>query len=160
MAAELPNNRPPDRKEQPRLLREIFIPNEYDQRMAAMGPKIGYALYEIKISVINMLPSFYGIENKDPYMHLDECIDVCRTIKITDIDDDALKPCLFLFLLKEKVKHWLKYLTSTITIQSWKELPREFLKKHLPIGKTNQFRQAITFFMLTRKICFINIGST
>lgn len=59
--------------------------------MAAMGLEIRLAHYEIKVSVINMLPSFHSIENEDPYKHLDEFLNVCGMVKINDIDDDALK---------------------------------------------------------------------
>lgn len=66
-----------------------------------------------------MLPSFYDIENEDTYKYLDEFLDVCGTVKLHDIDDDALYLHLLLFSLKEKVNHWLKAMTSTIRIMSW-----------------------------------------
>lgn len=40
----------------------------------------------------------------------------------------------------------MKLLASTIRIQLWEELQMEFLKKYFLIGKTNQFRRAITSF--------------
>lgn len=89
--------------------------------MIAMSPKIGAAHYEIKASMINMLPSFHGIENEHSYKHFDEFLDVCRMVRI-NVDDDASKLHLFPFSLKEKVKHWLKSQTSTMRIQSWEEL--------------------------------------
>ncbi|CAN6462514.1 unnamed protein product [Victoria cruziana] len=93
---------------QPRLLREYFIPSEYDQGIAAMGPEIGAMQYEIKSFVINMLPMFYGIENEDPYRHLNEFLDVYVTVRIHGVDDDSLRLRLFPFSLKKKAKYWLK----------------------------------------------------
>jgi len=49
----------------------------------------------------------------------------------------------FFFLHKDKAKHWLG--TPSVTIQSWGQMQKEFLK-YLPIGRTNQMRRAITSF--------------
>lgn len=98
------NNQPSIREQPPWLLREFFITNEYDQRMVAMRPEIGATHYEIKAYVINMFSSFYGIEN-EPFKHLDKFLDVRGTVRINNINDDALRLCLFPFSLKEKAKH-------------------------------------------------------
>lgn len=71
MGAKIPGDEIPLRDDQSILLWDFFIPNEYDQIMAVMKPKIGDAYYEIKSSIINMLPSFYWCE-KNPYKHLDK----------------------------------------------------------------------------------------
>ncbi|CAN6451408.1 unnamed protein product [Victoria cruziana] len=148
MAGEIYDDEPSHREKRnrPRQLREFYMPNEYNHRDTIMGPAIEAAHYEIKASVIKMLPLFHGVEDEDPYYHLDEFLDVCGTVRITNIDDDVLKLRLFPFSLKDKAKYWLKSLTSMIRIQSWEELQREFLKKYFPIGKINQFRRAIISF--------------
>jgi len=38
--------------------------------------------YDIKFSVIQLFPSFYGLNNEDPYKHLDEFLEVCSIVKI------------------------------------------------------------------------------
>ncbi|CAN6465202.1 unnamed protein product [Victoria cruziana] len=48
-----------------------------------------------------MLPSFHGLESEDPYRHLDEFLDICATMKISHIEDDALRQRLFPLSLKE-----------------------------------------------------------
>ncbi|CAN6476440.1 unnamed protein product [Victoria cruziana] len=95
----------PAREEPPRLLREFFISNEYDRGAAAMGPQIGAAHFEIKASVINILPSFDGFNNEDLYKHVDEFLYVCETVKISHVDDDFLRLRLFSFSLNEKAKY-------------------------------------------------------
>ncbi|CAN6465710.1 unnamed protein product [Victoria cruziana] len=102
----------------PPLLCEYFIPSEYDQHTAIMGPDIGASQYEIKASVINMLPTFHGIENEDPYRHIDEFLDVCATFRVHGVDDDVLRLRLFSFSLKEKAKYWLKSLFYSVRIRS------------------------------------------
>ncbi|CAN6455580.1 unnamed protein product [Victoria cruziana] len=111
----------PSREEPPRLLREFFIPTEYDRGAGGMGPHIGAAHYEIKASTINMLPSFHGLASEDPYRHLDEFLD-------------------------EKTKDWLKSVPPSVRIATWEDLQREFLKKYFSISKTNHYRRAITIF--------------
>ncbi|CAN6447758.1 unnamed protein product [Victoria cruziana] len=135
-----PGGQMPPHEEPPCLLREFFIPTEYNQGTGGMGPQIGAAHYEIKASMISMLPSFHGLESEDPYRHLDEFLNVCTTMRINHIEDDALRFRLFPFSLKEKAKHWLKSLLSSVRIATWDDLQREFLKKYFFIGKTNHFR--------------------
>lgn len=72
--------------------------------MAAMGLDIRATHYDIKASVIIMLPSFHGIENEDLYKHLDEFLAVCGTLRINNINDDALRLRPFHFSLKESVR--------------------------------------------------------
>ncbi|CAN6465226.1 unnamed protein product [Victoria cruziana] len=132
----------PPREEPPcRLLREFFVPIEYDCGAGEMGPLVGANHYEI-----NMLPSFHGLTSEDPYHHLDEFLDVCATVKINHVEDNALRLKLFPFSLKEKARDWLKSLTPSVSVATWKDLQREFLKKYFPIGKTNHYKRKISTF--------------
>ncbi|CAN6476799.1 unnamed protein product [Victoria cruziana] len=137
----------PPREEPPRrLLREFFVPTEYDRGVGSVGPLVGAHQYEIKASTINMLPSFHGLASEDPYRHLDEFLDVCATVKIHNVEDSALRLRLFPFSLKEKARDWLKSLPPSVSIATWEDLQREFLKKYFPISKTNHYRRAISTF--------------
>ena len=128
-----------------RPLREYFVPNTYTPASCITRPDVGANHFEIKASVIQMLHSFYGLSNEDPYRHLDEFLEICSTVRINNFGDDALKLTLFSFSLKDKAKHWLKAL-ETVRITTWVGMQREFLKKYFPIRKTNQFRKVITSF--------------
>jgi len=96
-----------------------------------------------------MLPSFLWAHNEDPYKHLDEFLEICTTVKIQNFTDDALKLRLFPFSLKDRAKQWLNSL-ETNSIRSWNQMQQEFLKKYFSIGRTNQFRHAITSFSQTQ----------
>ncbi|CAN6456057.1 unnamed protein product [Victoria cruziana] len=111
-----------------------------------MGPLVGVNQYEIKASTINMLPSFHGFASEDPYHHLDEFLDVCATVKISHVEDNALRLRLFRISLKEKARDWLKSIPPSVSITTWEDLQREFLKKYFPIGKTNHYKRAISIF--------------
>ena len=130
---------------QPVTLRDHFVPTNYTPTSCIHIPNVGAAQYEIKSSIIQMLPSFYGLNNEDPYKHLDEFLEICSTVKLQNFTDDTLRLTLFPFSLKDKAKHWLKTLES-IRITSWNQMQNEFLKKFFPIGRTNQFRRALTSF--------------
>ncbi|CAN6445063.1 unnamed protein product [Victoria cruziana] len=130
----------------PRLLREFFVPSDYDRGVGGVGPLVGPNQYEIKAATINMLPSLHGLATEDPYRHLDEFLDVCATVKISHVDDGALRLRLFSFSLKDRARDWLKYLPPAVNITMWEDLQREFLKKYFPIGNTNRYRRAISLF--------------
>ncbi|CAN6458901.1 unnamed protein product [Victoria cruziana] len=119
-----------------------------------MRSQIGATHYEIKASTISMLPSFHCLESEDPYHHLYEFLDVCATVRISHIEDDALRLRFFPFSLKEKTKHWLKSLPSSVRITTWGDLKREFLKKYFPIDKPNYFIWAITTFLALERETF------
>jgi hypothetical protein len=57
-------------------------------------PQVVAAQYEIKSSIIQMLPSFYGFNNEDSYKHLDEFLEICSTIMMQDFLEDASLPIL------------------------------------------------------------------
>ena len=133
--------------ELPKQMKEYFIPSYYKPSTCIHVPEVPAAQYEIKSSTIQMLPSFYGLTNEDPYKHLDEFLEICSTVKIQNFTDDALKLTLFPFSLKDKAKYWLG--TIGRPIKACDEMQKEFLKKFYPIGRTNTMRRAITSFTQT-----------
>ena len=76
-------------------LREYFMPNTYTPASCITRPDVGVSHFEIKASVIQMLPSFYGLSNEDPYRHLDEFLEICSTVRINNFGDDAMRLTLF-----------------------------------------------------------------
>jgi len=118
-----------DEEERPVLLRDHYLPSTYNPPSCLQLPNVTVANYEIKSSIIQMLSSFYGLNNEDPYKHIDEFLEICSTIKMHGFSEDALRMRLFPFSLKEKAKHWLKS-----------------LEPNVPIGRTNQIRKTIISF--------------
>jgi len=133
------------KKERLVLLRDHYLPSTYNSPSCLQLPNVTVASYEIKSSIIQMLPSFYGLNNEDPYKHIDEFLEICSTIKMHGFSEDALRMRLFPFSLEDKAKHWFKSLEHNI-VTSWTQMQQEFLKKYFPIGKTNQIRKAIISF--------------
>ena len=90
--------------EPPCQLREYFTPS-YTYSPYIQVPPIEATQYEIKSSIIQMLPSFCGLANKDPYKYLDEFLEICSIVKIQNFSDDSLRLKLFPFSLKDKAKY-------------------------------------------------------
>ena len=96
----------------PRQLKEYFTPSIYMYSPCIQVPPVEATQYKIKSSIIQMLPSFYELNNEDPYKHLEEFLEICSTVKIHNFSDDALRLKLFSFSLKDKTKYWLHTLDS------------------------------------------------
>ena len=116
-------------------MKEYFIPSTYTIAPCLRIFNTNTSHYEIKSNVIQHLPSFYGLNNEDPCKYLDEFLEVCSTVKIKKISDDALRLTSLLFSLKDKTKHWFE--TLSVTIQTLDQMQKKFLKKYYPIGLTN-----------------------
>jgi hypothetical protein len=127
------------------LLRDHYLPSTYTSPSCLQLPNVTMANHEIKYSIIQMLPSFYGLNKEDPYQHIEEFLEICSTIKLQGFSKDALRMRLFPFSLKHKAKHWLKSLEPN-SVTSWTQMQQEFLKKYFPISKTNQIRKVIIGF--------------
>jgi len=131
--------------EEPKTLKAYFTPTAYMSPSCIRLPATTAGQYEIKSSTISILPVFHGLSNEDPYKHLDDFLEICTTFKLQNLNEEAIKLCLFPFSLKDKAKHWLNSSTRD-TITTWAQLQEEFLKKYFPIGKTNLYRRALTTF--------------
>ena len=54
--------------------------------------------------MLNCLPIFYGLENEDPFNHLNDFHAVCQTFKYDNFSDDDFKLRLFPFSLKDRAR--------------------------------------------------------
>ena len=60
--------------------------------------------------LVPLLPTFHGMENENPYTHIQDFEEVCITFKEGATDMDLLKLKAFLLTLKDKAKIWLNSL--------------------------------------------------
>lgn len=102
----------------PPPLKEHFPPTTYNSPSCIVLPNVAAAQYENKPSTLNLLSSFPGFSNEDPFNHIDEFLTVCSKLKIQNFSNDALKLLQFPFSLKDKAKHWLSTLPAQ-SITSW-----------------------------------------
>ena len=92
--------------------------------------------------LVPLLPTFYGMENENPYSHIRDFEEVCTTFKEGITDMDLLKLKAFPLTLKDKAKIWLNSLRPR-TIRNWADLQAEFLKKFFNATKTNSLKRQI-----------------
>lgn len=121
-----------------RTLRDYLQPARTNTRSCMAFPQ-NTGTFEIKRGVIQLLPKFHGLDSKSPYLHLREFDEVCATLHYNNVTEDVVRLELFPFSLKEKAKAWLHSLRP-MTISTWQEMIREFLKKIFPTHKTNTLR--------------------
>ena len=95
--------------------------------------------------LVPLLPTFHGMENENPYTHIQDFEEVCTTFKEGAFDMDLLKLKAFPLTLKDKAKIWLNSLRPR-TIRNWAELQAEFLKKFFSAHKTNNLKRKIYTF--------------
>jgi hypothetical protein len=91
--------------ESPILLRDHYLTSTYTSLSCLQLPNVMVANYETKSSIIQMLPSFYGHNNEDPYKHIDEFLEICSSINLHGFSKDVLRMRLFPCSLKDKGKH-------------------------------------------------------
>ena len=70
--------------------------------------------------LVPLLPTFHGMENENPYIHIRDFEEVCTTFKEGAFDMDLLKLKAFPLTLKDKAKIWLNSLRPG-NIKIWAE---------------------------------------
>lgn len=69
-----------------------------------------FDMFDLKPNIIYVLPKFYGLDSKSPYLHLKEFDEVCATLHNQNITNDVVRLKLLPFSLKEKDKNLLNSL--------------------------------------------------
>ncbi|KAK1413027.1 hypothetical protein QVD17_34727 [Tagetes erecta] len=98
--------------------------------------------FELKSGLIQLLPTFRGLENEDPHQFLKEFHVVCTGMKPHNVTEDQIKLRAFPFALQDAAKEWLYYLPPG-SVTTWNELARLFLDKYFPETKASTLRKEI-----------------
>ncbi|RDY03753.1 hypothetical protein CR513_12613, partial [Mucuna pruriens] len=109
-----------------KTLKELAIPDVYPQLDPAQT-------YELRSSLIHLLPKFHGLAGEDPHKHLKEFR--------VGIPEDYIKMKEFSFSLDEAAKDWL-YLQHVL-FNTWGDMKCIFLEKFFPASRTATIRKEI-----------------
>ena len=88
---------------------------------------------------------FQGLPNEDPYAHLATLIEICNTVKIVSVPDEAIRLNRFSFSLAGEAKRWLHPFKGN-NHKTWEEVVENFLKKYFPESKTVEGKATISSF--------------
>jgi len=88
---------------------------------------------------------FHGLPNEDPYAHLTTYIEICNTIRLASVPEDAIRLSLFSFSLSEEAKRWLHSFKGN-SLKTWDEVVEKFLKKYFPESKAVEGKATIFSF--------------
>ena len=83
--------------------------------------------------------------NEDPYAHLATYIEICNTVRIVGVPEDAVRLSLFSFSLSREAKRWL-HLFKGNSLKTWDEVVEKFLKKYFSESKTAEGKAVISSF--------------
>jgi len=99
-----------------RTFRELFAPITTNTPSCIVLPATNATHFDLKPNVIQILPTFNGLENEDPYAHVKEFLERCYTFKFQNFSDESVHLRLFPFSLNGKAKVWLhSNLSESIT---------------------------------------------
>lgn len=120
-----------------KALKEFSIPQATNSTSCIVLPD---TTDKLRPSTIHLLPSFHGMPNNDPYLHLKDFLEICSKLRLAGVWDESIHLSLFPFSLKDKAKQWLHSLTAG-SITSWEGLNQKYLAKFFPIQKTQTIRR-------------------
>jgi len=81
---------------------------------------------------------------EDANAHLQNFLEICNTILIQGVPQDAIRLRVFPFLLLKNAKHW--FYTNSGAMDTWEKCSNDFLVKFFPVGRANLFHSKISNF--------------
>ena len=124
-------------------MRAYVYPTRVAQPSCIVLPPTNANNFELKPSMLSLLPKFSGTE--DPYLFIREFEEGCQLVKLQQLNDDAIRLRLIPFCLKDNAKKWL-YSRPPGSIATWNQFTVQFLQKFFPNSKTNRLRNEIGMF--------------
>ena len=94
---------------QPRTLNDFMNPLRNSAPSCIVFPPDA-THFNFKPGIIQLLPTFHGLDSENPYLHLRDFEEVCNTYHDQNCSKDTIRLKLFHFSLKDKAKTWLQNL--------------------------------------------------
>jgi len=119
-----------------KTLRDFFVPSAANVTTEP-NADVGDVNFELKSSLINMVQTspFCGKPNEDTNAHLQNFLELCKTVTIRGVTADIIRLRLFPFSLLGKAKQW--FYQNKKAVSTWDKCSAAFLAKFFPLGKTN-----------------------
>ncbi|XP_062114104.1 uncharacterized protein LOC133825133 [Humulus lupulus] len=124
-----------------RMLKGLAAPNLDHQPLCIQYPTLDVN-FELKSSLIHLLPSSHGLPGEDPNKHLTEFHIVCSSMKPALVTEKQIKLRAFPFSFKDGAKEWIYYLPLG-TFNIWNEMKTLFLERYFPASKVGSIKKEI-----------------
>ena len=108
-----------------------------------MLPLTNATHYDLKPHVIQLLPSFDGLDHENPYFHVKKFKNICATTKFQNFFEESVQLRLFPFSLHDRAMEWLDS-NAPGSITSWESLLRKFYNKFFPMSRVSEARKEIS----------------
>lgn len=102
--------------------------------------------YELKSTILNQLPTFYGLPSEDPIAFIRNLTSTVEQMPLNDLNEHQLLLRCFPHCLKDRAKSWLTSLPAG-SIRSWTDCFTQFMDKYYGHTKTNDKRQELATFV-------------
>jgi hypothetical protein len=102
-------------------LHELLALTAVSSHSCIVLPPTNVTHYDLKPHMIQMLPSFYGLDHENPYFHVKNFRSITATTKFQNFSEESVNLRLFPFSLHDRAIEWLDSLASG-SITSWEEL--------------------------------------
>jgi hypothetical protein len=126
-------------------LHELIAPTAVSTHSCIVLPPTNATHYDLKPHVIQMLPSFYGLDHENPYSHVKKFRSITATTKFQNFSEESVNLRLFPFSLHDRATEWLDSLAPR-SITTWKELLKQFYHRFYPMSRVNDARKEISSF--------------
>jgi hypothetical protein len=126
-------------------LRDLFAPVATSSHSCIVLPPTNATHFDLKPHVIQLLPSFHGLEHENPYGHVKKFKDICATFKFHNFSEESVHLRLFPFSLHDRARAWLDSNTPG-SITSWESLLSKFYNKFFPMSRVNEYKKEISSF--------------
>jgi hypothetical protein len=126
-------------------LRELFALVATSSHSCIVLPPTNATHYDLKPHVIQLLPSFYGLDHENSYAHVKKFKNICATTKFQNFSEEFVHLRLFPFSLHDRATEWLES-NAPGSIISWENLLSKFYNKFFPMSRVNEARKKISSF--------------
>jgi hypothetical protein len=114
-----------------RSLRDLFTPIATNSHSCIVLPPTNATHFDLKLHVIQLLPSFHGLDLENPCSHVKKFKDICATFKFQNISEESVHLRPFPFSLHDRARVWLDSKTP-VSITFWESLLSKFYNKCFP----------------------------
>jgi hypothetical protein len=88
-------------------LHELIAPTAVSTHSCIVLPPTNATHYDLKPHVIQMLPSFYGLDHENPYSHVKKFRSITAITKFQNFSEESVNLRLFPFSLHDRATEWL-----------------------------------------------------